>query len=55
LVLGVFIGSALWWGFLCCAVGFLRSRITPAWTRAVNRGSGCLLIAFGVYALCRVI
>jgi threonine/homoserine/homoserine lactone efflux protein len=51
----VFIGSALWWGFLCSAVGLLRSRVTPAWTRAVNRASGCLLVVFGIYALCRVL
>jgi threonine/homoserine/homoserine lactone efflux protein len=55
LVLGVFIGSALWWGFLCSAVGLLRSRVTPAWTQAINRASGCLLVAFGIYALCRVL
>jgi threonine/homoserine/homoserine lactone efflux protein len=53
LVLGVFTGSALWWSILSSTVGLLRSRVTPAWTRAVNRVSGCVLLAFGVYALFR--
>ena len=54
LVLGVFIGSALWWSILSFAVGLLRSRVTPVWTRAVNRACGCVLVAFGIYALSRV-
>jgi threonine/homoserine/homoserine lactone efflux protein len=53
LVLGVFTGSALWWSLLSSAVGLLRSRATPAWTMAVNRASGCVLLAFGIYALYR--
>lgn len=51
LVLGVFAGSALWWLFLSTGVGLLRSRIGPGWMQAVNRLSGAVIFAFGLYAL----
>lgn len=51
LVAGVFIGSALWWLILSSSVDLLRSRFGPNWMRAVNRLSGCILIAFGAYAI----
>jgi threonine/homoserine/homoserine lactone efflux protein len=53
LVIGVFAGSALWWFLLSAGVGLLRSRVTPGWTAAVHRLSGCGLVAFGIYALSR--
>jgi threonine/homoserine/homoserine lactone efflux protein len=53
LVLGVFTGSAMWWLILSGCVGLVRSRVTAAWMRAVNRVSGAALFAFGVYALLR--
>jgi threonine/homoserine/homoserine lactone efflux protein len=51
LVLGVFIGSALWWVVLTGAVTALRGRITPRVLRWVNRTSGTLISAFGLLAL----
>jgi putative LysE/RhtB family amino acid efflux pump len=54
MVAGVFLGSALWWTILSGAVGMLRSRVNAAWTRAINRVSGAVLVAFGVYALARI-
>ena len=51
LVLGVFLGSALWWFFLSGAVGLLRDRFTPAAMRWLNRLSGVILLAFGIIAL----
>ncbi|MEM1281750.1 MAG: LysE family transporter, partial [Cyanobacteria bacterium P01_H01_bin.152] len=51
LVLGVFLGSALWWFFLSGAVGLLRDRFTPAAMRWLNRLSGIILLAFGIIAL----
>jgi threonine/homoserine/homoserine lactone efflux protein len=53
LVLGVFAGSAFWWSILSSGVGCLRSRVTPAWTRTINRVSGCVLLSFGIYAIFR--
>jgi threonine/homoserine/homoserine lactone efflux protein len=54
LVLGVFLGSAVWWTILSNGVGFLRSRLNSAWMRGVNRISGGILLAFGLYALSRL-
>jgi arginine exporter protein ArgO len=51
LVAGVFIGSALWWLLLSGGVGWLRSKATSGWMRAVNRVSGAVILAFGLYAL----
>jgi threonine/homoserine/homoserine lactone efflux protein len=54
LVLGVFAGSALWWLILCGCCSLVRSRVSPAWMLAVNRMSGAVLIAFGIYAFLRI-
>ncbi len=53
MVLGVFLGSALWWLLLSTGAGRMRSRVTPRWMQGINRFSGGLLIAFGLYALSR--
>ena len=50
LVVGVFAGSALWWVILSSVAGSLQSRISNAWTQAVNRLSGCLILGFGIYS-----
>lgn len=50
-VLGVFFGSALWWLLLSTGVGLLRQRIDQTGLRWVNRISGALITAFGVFAL----
>jgi threonine/homoserine/homoserine lactone efflux protein len=51
LVLGVFIGSALWWLLLSGGVGLIRSRFNAPALRWVNRISGAMIIAFGLLAL----
>lgn len=51
LVLGVFAGSALWWLALSTVVSLVRNRFTPGAMRWVNRISGLVIIAFGLYAL----
>ncbi|MGD1908996.1 MAG: LysE/ArgO family amino acid transporter [Leptolyngbyaceae cyanobacterium] len=51
LVLGVFLGSALWWCVLSATVNLLRSRLTPARMRWLNRVSGGVITIFGVLAL----
>jgi threonine/homoserine/homoserine lactone efflux protein len=63
LVLGVFLGSALWWVLLSTGVGFLRWRLWAANTdfaRArpmvwINRISGAIIIGFGVWALATLV
>jgi threonine/homoserine/homoserine lactone efflux protein len=51
LVAGVFAGSSLWWLILTAAVARLRRRVGEAWMRAINRASGGVIAAFGLYAL----
>lgn len=54
MVVGVFVGSALWWWFLSFAVGKLRSRLDTRWLQDVNRFSGVILLVFGVWALTKL-
>ena len=51
LVTGVFIGSALWWLLLSSGVALFRSRVGSAWMQVINRLSGCIIFAFGIYSL----
>ncbi len=51
LVAGVFIGSGLWWLLLSSGVALLRSRVNSTWMSAVNRASGGIMFAFGIYSL----
>lgn len=53
LVAGVFLGSALWWLFLSNTVARLRSGVGSGWLRIVNRLSGSIILAFGLYSLSR--
>lgn len=50
-VLGVFLGSALWWLTLSGLVSLFRQRLGPNVLLWVNRISGLLIIGFGVAAL----
>jgi len=50
LVLGVFLGSALWWIVLTHLVSSLRTRTTASHLRWVNRVSGGILVGFGLLA-----
>ena len=54
LVLGVFLGSALWWLILSGGTALLRSRLNSTWMQAVNRLSGIILFTFGCYALTKI-
>jgi threonine/homoserine/homoserine lactone efflux protein len=51
LVLGVFLGSGLWWLFLSSVVGVFRARMGPRQLRWVNWLSGGIIVVFGVLAL----
>ncbi len=51
MVLGVFVGSALWWLLLSGGVSLFRARFTPAAMHWVNRVSGVIILAFGLVAL----
>ena len=51
LVLGVLLGSALWWLLLSLGVGLLRARVDARGLRWVNRISGAVIVAFGIAAI----
>lgn len=51
LILGVLIGSALWWLTLCFGVSLFRSRVNDEHMRWINKLSGSLIIFFGVLVL----
>jgi threonine/homoserine/homoserine lactone efflux protein len=51
LVLGVFLGSALWWLLLSGGAGLFRHKLDLQKLRWVNRISGAVIAAFGLLAL----
>lgn len=51
LVAGVFTGSASWWLALSLGVGSMRERLTANRMAWINRISGAIITAFGVFAL----
>lgn len=55
LVLGVFCGSALWWLLLSGGVSLLRGRFDQRAMQWVNRVSGVVITAFGIYAIMSII
>ncbi len=50
-VLGVFIGSSLWWLILSFAVGVFRERLDLQGLQWVNRISGAIITGFGLVSL----
>ena len=55
LVLGVFVGSALWWFFLSSCVSMFRTRVNPYRLLWVNRISGIIIAGFGLIAILSLI
>jgi threonine/homoserine/homoserine lactone efflux protein len=55
MVAGVFLGSALWWLILSSAIGRLRHYIGARTLTLINRLSGTVLTAFGLYAIASLV
>lgn len=52
LILGITIGSAIWWVILSSGVAFmLHHRLSKTMMRGINRLSGVIIFAFGIFAL----
>ncbi|WP_454903609.1 LysE family translocator [Variovorax gossypii] len=51
MVLGVFLGSALWWLGLSSAVSIVRHRLSDRAMQGINRFSGVVLVGFAAYQL----
>jgi threonine/homoserine/homoserine lactone efflux protein len=54
LVLGVFIGSTIWWVILSSGVNVFRTKFSPQRLSWLNRISGIIITAFGLIALLRL-
>jgi len=50
-VLGVFLGSALWWLVLVAGLGAFRRRVGPALARAINVVSGATILGFALWQI----
>ena len=50
-VLGVFLGSAVWWFVLSGLTSLSRDRFHPRTLRRVNQISGVVILAFGAYGV----
>jgi threonine/homoserine/homoserine lactone efflux protein len=52
LILGITIGSAIWWVILSSCVAFmLHHRLSQPMMQGINRLSGIIIFAFGIFAL----
>ncbi len=51
LVLGIFVGSSLWWLILSGAVGAFRDKFDERGLKWVNRMAGSMITGFGLYAI----
>jgi threonine/homoserine/homoserine lactone efflux protein len=54
LVLGVFLGSSLWWGILSSLTASLRSKVSLRGLQWVNRASAVIIGGFGLVVLAGV-
>lgn len=54
-VVGVFIGSALWWLFLSVSVGFFGRKISHQLLGFINYAAGAVIIGFGLVGLYHVL
>jgi len=55
LVIGVFLGSCLWWMILTFGVGQLKQKLNARFREWINRTAGLVLLVFGAWALIRLI
>ncbi|MFC7408468.1 LysE/ArgO family amino acid transporter [Hydrogenophaga atypica] len=55
MVVGVLLGSALWWLMLSTAVAWLRDRFDERWQRVVNLSSAALLATLGLWQLSQLL
>ena len=55
LVAAVMAGSAIWWAGLSLLVGGLRDRMNDRMLDLINRGSGLMILGFGIFVGARAI
>lgn len=54
-VAGVFVGSCIWWYFLCSMADRLESRMDDRMLTALNKAFGLLTLACAIYALSKAL
>jgi len=54
MVLGVFLGSAIWWLLLSAGVALLSSQVGTGLQGFINRVGGLLLLGFALWQLCQL-
>jgi threonine/homoserine/homoserine lactone efflux protein len=54
IVLGVFLGSGVWWLALSLGIGMIRHKLDERGLQWINRGSGTVIFVFGIGALVSV-
>lgn len=55
LVIGIFLGSCLWWMILTFGVEQLKQKLNAGLQKWINRTAGLVLLVFGAWALIRLI
>lgn len=50
LILGIFLGSCLWWFLLCESVAFIRKKVNQNFILWLGRIAGLVIIGFGIAA-----
>lgn len=55
LVLGVFVGSAIWWTILSFSAAWLGQRLQQSGLRFLHRSAGIVIAGFGVWQLIQVV
>ncbi|MGG1680314.1 LysE/ArgO family amino acid transporter [Neobacillus sp. NRS-1170] len=55
MVIGVFIGSGIWWLLLCFVVGLFREVLKKQMLIWINRLSGLIIFLFGIYSFLSLI
>jgi threonine/homoserine/homoserine lactone efflux protein len=51
LILGIFVGSSVWWLVLSSTIGMLRSRFSGSALRWVNKITGTIIMGFGIHTI----
>ena len=55
LILGIFIGSMLWWSILSFALGSVRHKLTKQQMRLINKIASGIILVFGLALLIQVL
>jgi threonine/homoserine/homoserine lactone efflux protein len=55
LVIGVFLGSSLWWIILCSVISILKERLEMRSLKMINRLAGSIVFLFGITSLLEIL